>query len=301
MHGNALSRHDAEATWLALGAFSQPLEFVRCGDLADEFLSITRGWQSRKLKLGEAGPPFASIQQMQDGFRWVSQTHPAPRGWNDTPPKDRFDALCNIQLHLIECFLIDNPTTLCLHCAAVEFGDGLVAFPGPSKAGKSTLAVQLAATGMRVFCDDTLLVNPTTGLGIAPGFLPRVRLPLPAGSETNLAPFVSARGHPQNERFSYVQLDGDEVAPFGTAAPVVGLVLLDRQEKADARFSAVKVGEMLKQTIRRNLAEDAPPADIFDRLLGIVSKAQRYRLEFASGEDAVAALAGKFGGGVRRC
>lgn len=58
-----------------------------------------------------------------------------------------------------------------IHASAVEQAGQVIAFSGPSGAGKSTLAAGLGQHGLRLFCDDTLLVDlhSTAGLIAMPG------------------------------------------------------------------------------------------------------------------------------------
>lgn len=46
-----------------------------------------------------------------------------------------------------------------IHASAVAAGGSVFAFTGPAAAGKSTLAAALAARGLPLFCDDTLVLD----------------------------------------------------------------------------------------------------------------------------------------------
>jgi hypothetical protein len=55
------------------------------------------------------------------------------------------------------------------HASAVSIGDHAVAFTGPSRSGKSTLAAALVAAGARLFTDDVLGVTSGASLLAHPG------------------------------------------------------------------------------------------------------------------------------------
>jgi hypothetical protein len=50
-----------------------------------------------------------------------------------------------------------------LHASAVEHDGRVYAFSGPSGAGKSTLVAALGRRGLPLFCDDTLIIDPSGG------------------------------------------------------------------------------------------------------------------------------------------
>jgi hypothetical protein len=48
-----------------------------------------------------------------------------------------------------------------IHASAVAFNDRVYAFTGPAGSGKSTLIAALGALGFPMFCDDTLVLDPS--------------------------------------------------------------------------------------------------------------------------------------------
>lgn len=279
---------------VALSGLARPLEFVDCPELAHGFAAILRGWDVHAVPL-EGGPePLASFRLRGGVYEWTSGP-PSPE-WARKPPATMFEAICDLHYELIDWFLEENPSHMCLHCAAVQFGSGLVVFPSPRRAGKSTLVLQLAAAGgCRVFGDDVLPVEPGTGHGMALGILPRVRLPLPGTIREETGTFLESRKGPGDRHYQYVGLAESELAPFGAVSPVRGLVLLDRRGSGPAEMTPVSEGEMLKLIIRRNFADEVPAPDLFDRLAALTAAAGRWRLRYADGRQASAALAEAFG------
>jgi hypothetical protein len=196
---------------------------------------------------------------------------------------------------LIRQRLVDDPTLVCLHCAAVEFDHGLVLIAGRHHAGKSTLAAHLTAAGARLYCDDVLSIETTQSLGIAPGFLPRLRLPHPAGMSTAFLDFVAERAGPGNDRWLYVALRDHEIAPLGTMAPIRGVVRLERRTEGSPELIPTARSEILKFLLRRNIARGLPSLDLLDRLHPIVEAASCFTLRYAGCDEAVAMLGDAFG------
>lgn len=286
---------DDTLTRIHIPALSRPILFERCPELADAFSRILRGWDLSTDTAG--GNPIGTVSRDQSGFSWTSDDTPLPEGWELAPPRTVMEALCDLHFELIDWFLDAHPEHLCMHCAAAEFPSGLVVFPSPTKAGKSTLTLQLAAAGQRIFCDDVLPLEPGKGHGFALGILPRIRLPLPAAVREELETFLDARAGIHDSHYHYVDLAKPELAPLGTSAPVAGLVLLERRNASPARLEPVSHGEMLKLIIRRNFADVVPAPDIFDRLHGLAGGVPRFRLVYSRGRDAIRLLQQEFGAG----
>jgi hypothetical protein len=71
---------------------------------------------------------------------------------------------------------VHHEGALGLHASAVSIGDGVVAFLGPKRAGKSTLAMALVRRGARLVTDDTLVVRLEGRRALAAPGVQRVRL-----------------------------------------------------------------------------------------------------------------------------
>lgn len=279
-----------EVVQLSLCGLSRPLEFVDCPELAAGFAAILRGWNLAVLSGADGPQPLVGFRWTKRGYRWRSASLPAPAEWRKHPPRTAVEAICDIHYHLIDWLLQANPNYLYVHCAAVEIGGGLVAMPSPTRAGKSTLSLHCAAAGHRVFCDDVLPIEPERNDGVAIGILPRVRLPLPPSAGARLHGLLAERGGPSDSRYAYVDLGERELAPFGARAPIRSLVLLERKENGPAALMPVRQGEMLKLIIRRNFAYAVPARHVFERFQGLTAGAERFRLTYCDGREAVALL-----------
>jgi len=195
--------------------------------------------------------------------------------------------VCDLLVDLTNAYFADHPNLLCLHTAVVHLDDGLLLFPGTYRAGKSTLSVHCAAAGFRLFSDDVLPVDGESSFGIAPGILPRLRLPLPENSSTSFTEFVADHDGPRSDRYLYVDLDSDHLAPRGTEAPITAVVLLERIETGSPGISKISASEALKRAILQNFSRAQPAINILDHLHRIVSGARCFELQYRTGKEAI--------------
>lgn len=261
------------------------LAFENCPGVPASLADTLRGWGTTGG--GEGGDLLARISLKRRDYVWTPGRYEAPEEWNKSPPETDFDALCELQFELVDWLVTRKAGHLYVHCAAVEMGPGLVVFPSPKRAGKSTLIIQLAEAGFRVFADDALPIEPKHRHGVAPGILPRLRLPLARAVGGKLRDFIDARPGPADTDYRYVALSDRELAPYGAEAPIHGLVVLDRVKSGPAVLSPVGQAEMLKLIIERNDAESALALEIFTGFHAITGFAKRFRLTYSDGEDAV--------------
>lgn len=276
---------------LSFTGLIHPVALIGCDELAETIASVLRGWEMREMAQAKPAEPAITIHKIDGRYsrtsRWLSE----PASFSDP-----LNATCDFLVDLMRAYVADNEHLLCLHCAAARFDDGLVIFPSTYKAGKSTLAAWLASTGTRLFTDDVLPIDSVTGDGMAPGFLPRLRLPLPDDAGAEFRAFVDRKAGPGNDRFLYLDLGADALAPLGEPAPIRGAVLLMRDEGAAAELLPAGVDDILQSAIRRNFAHNLSGLDTLDRLHAIVAGAQCHTLRYSHAKDAVAVLEGAFGG-----
>ena len=111
-----------------------PVAFINCDALYPYIFTILGDWGIEKFDPSDDKPPVITIQKTEAGFerrsRWLSKS---------TIFRNPIDAVCDLVVDLIHAYATDNKGLLCLHCAAVEFKQGLVVFPNTYRAGKSTL------------------------------------------------------------------------------------------------------------------------------------------------------------------
>ena len=265
----------------------QPIEVCDSDDVLSCFDKAFRGW-TYSVSDGPAENPVLRLSRKNGSYRlegpWVQQT---------ISRSDRVDALCAFIAEFIRAYVTQDERLLCLHGAAAEFAGRLVVFPNRYRAGKSVLSASLAASGIRLFADDVLPIGDDDR-GIAPGFAPRLRLPLPDDLSPAMRDAILRRAGVGGEHYLYLDLDVRELAPRGTAAPVGAIVLLEREPGTGPNLTPVSEGEMLTHVIWQNFAREAPPSQILDRLHRLVAGARRFRLRYGRAEDAVPFLQDTF-------
>ena len=267
-----------------------PVAFINCESLYPYMFTILRDWGMEKFDPGDDKPPIITIQKTTAGFERRSR-------WLSKPAISRnpVDAVCDLIVDLTHAYVADNKGLLCLHCAAVEFNQGLVVFPNTYRAGKSTLSLKLVSGGARLFTDDVLPISNQGDFGLALGILPRMRLPLPQEITPGFADFVTTRAGPQNSRYLYVKLGMNEQAALGTAAPIRGVTILQREKNAGAELLKAKKSLVVKDMILRNFARQNPGLEIINRLYAIVENAECYSLRYDNLDQAVDLLEDAFG------
>ncbi len=266
-----------------------PVSFSGCGEMVAALKIILGDWKFRQISTATSIEPVISVHENEFGYHrkspWLAKA---------ATSRDPLDAACDFVVDLVNGYAADNPGTLCIHCAAVEFSKGLVIFPAAYQAGKSTLAVALARAGARVYADDVLPVTADADEGMALGILPRLRRPVPDDAGNTFLAFTKQRASAGNGKFLYVNLNRDELASFGTMATIIGVVILERAE-GPAALAPASDGQAVKAAAYRNFARDVAAPDVLERLQAIVKKAECYTLNYETTGQAVGVLSEKFG------
>jgi hypothetical protein len=268
----------------------QPLAFINSESLYPYIYTILRDWSIDNVEPVDDKPPVITIQKTKAGFERRSR-------WLSRPAifRNPVDAACDLVIDLVHAYVADHKGLLCLHCAAVEFNQGLVVFPNTYRAGKSTLALKLVTSGERLFTDDVLPISNQGNVGLALGILPRLRLPLPDEITQDFVNFVTKRAGPQNQRYLYVKLGLTEQAVLGTRAPIRGITILQREKNAEPLLLEIEKSIVVKDMILRNFARQNPGLEIVDRLYSIVDNAECYILRYDNLDQAVELLEDTFG------
>ena len=267
---------------LKFADIDKPVALAGCDELAPIIRQLLRGWEIEETIAAAA--PQTDIVIRKTNKRYIRSSPWVKKSISFRHP---VTAVCDFLVDLTNAYLADHPNLLCLHTAAVHLDDGLVLFPGTYRAGKSTLSVHCAAAGFQLFSDDVLPVDGESRFGIAPGILPRLRLPLPDNSGTEFTNFVADHKGPESDRYLYVDLEPDAFAPRGAKAPITAIVLLERIETGSPEISKISASEALKRAILQNFSRAQPAINILDHLHGIVSGARCFELQYRTGEEAV--------------
>lgn len=253
-------------------------------ELADAIFSVLHGWQIDSKHADETPPAFF-FSKTDDGYHYRSN-------WLSKPAirKHKADIVCVFIADFVQAYLEEDPTRLCLHCAAIAFGGHLVVFPNYYHAGKSLLSASLAAAGQKIFADDVLPIEMPDQVALAPGFQPRLREPLPDELGQSFRAFLDNRRGLSSSRYRYLDLSEDRLAKLGTKMEIGAFVLLEREAGAKTEIRPASEAEVLRQVLWRNFARETPAMDILNRLNALVKRAQRYTLRYGSAEEAVPLL-----------
>jgi len=252
--------------------------------------AVLRDWRMERIKPEHGSDPVITVEKTSDGYErrslWLSKPSIFP---------DPVDAVCDFIVDLIHAYVAQQEKCLCLHGAAVEVGSGLMVFPNTYRAGKSILSLKLVSLGARLFSDDVLPINYQSSAGTALGILPRLRLPLPETAGQPLTSFIDSRTGPQNQRYRYIRLDENELARYGTRAPVSAITILQRDSETRPSLEPAKKSDVVRDMILRNFARQNPGIEIVDRLHTLVEQAECYTLTYDTLDQAAELIDDHFG------
>ncbi len=224
------SPKSADAAW-RLGPPSRPIvvggpEAAPVLAELDLFLS---GWERAPAAPGES--PEIALSRGAGGEYLVSGAFGAPLSFDN--PRDAANGLAGA---LVMVLVGRDPSLVCLHAGAARLGAGVVALVGDSGAGKSTVALMLAASGHALFGDDRIGIRIAESVGTAEavsfGLAPKARLPLPVESDPGYARFIADRTTFFGEIAAYLRMRPGEQAPLGALAPLAGIAVLARGAEA---------------------------------------------------------------------
>ena len=274
---------------LQFEGINQPIVLFDCDELHAHVKCIFRDLTIERVETEAWEDSQITIRKTRDGYERSSH-------WLDHPVVhyDPIDAVCDLTVDLIHAFVTDQPGFLCLHSAAVLFKKGLFLFPSTYRAGKSTLSLHLAFNGISLFTDDALPVTADNNAGMATGLYPRLRIPLPQSVSEDFKNYVRQRIVLRNDRYCYISLNKNEQLPFGTTAPINGVILLNLDSKKNMGLTPVSKKEAVKEIILRNFARQNKALDIVERIYSIVESASCYRLTYSDPDRAAKLLIQNF-------
>jgi hypothetical protein len=191
---------------------------------------------------------------------------------------------------VIGAFTAADPDWICLHAAAVALGHGerrgLTVLLGDTMAGKSTLAMALAAGGARLWCDDRLPLSRDMQ-GLALGLRPKLRLPLPDSAPSRFATLVEARGMTREGSMVYLALEEEMQATFGEVLRVRRLITLERSGQAQApKLTPGSIGETVKRLVPVTFAPHLDPMTRLTRLRQVATACECRHLAYADSFEA---------------
>lgn len=189
---------------------------------------------------------------------------------------------------LIAAALRQTRDTISLHAGAASFPRGAVVVIGPSLAGKSSVALHMAANGGCLLGDDSVAVADDRALSF--GLAPKLRLPLPADAGRLFSRFAGARIRRTQSGIAHLRLRRGETARFGQGAPLRGFVILKRTEKGACRLLPADRSAVMRVLVTHAFAPQLGAAALVARLAVLASRAPAYTLEFSRSREAARVL-----------
>jgi hypothetical protein len=183
-----------------------------------------------------------------------------------------------------------------LHAGSAIVDGALVAFPGRSLAGKSTLALQLAARGHLLGGDDRLLIGPLRAEGgevegVLLGLNARVRLPIDPRAGERFSAFVAARRLPMpglSERLAFVAPHEAEMAPYGRRQRLAALILPQRREDGGVALEPAPISDIMRLLLEEFFAPHWPAAELTAAARAVAQVVPRFALRFDNSAQAAA-------------
>ena len=282
-------RDAAESCW----AFGPPETeiTVRNAELLLAHLPIfLTGWPCRRI--GDAEECDAEIVVAEQSAGRVAVTLSGPDG-DEALFDDAFAAADGLAGALIARFVSRRPDAICFHAGSAQVGDKLAVLLGDSLAGKSSVALQMASSGYRLFGDDRLavrLAEEPSAVGMCLGLTPKVTLPLPSDCGTRFADFVEAFTEMRDDNVAYLKLWEGEAASFIEEAPISALVILDRREAGSCNLSPATSPEIVEALLTDCFSPQGEAQTLLPAITRLASWVDGYRLQFSNSAEAASAL-----------
>ncbi|MGF1621181.1 MAG: PqqD family protein [Rhodomicrobiaceae bacterium] len=273
---------------IAFEGLSAVVEAPDCPVFVETLRGAAPDWPFARTEREEE--PLARVEATETGYTLFSPW----REGTELTGLSAVRAVCGLLADIVTSHIDENPSRLCLHCGAALISGRLVMFPSRSHAGKSTLIARLAASGCRIFGDDVLPLTSADDHGVALGLAPRLRLPLPARASAEFRRFVSENAGPSDDRYQYLALAKNHLAPRGVVAPLGAIILLDRQPAAAAAIGPAGRAETLKALISQNFARGEPAGELLQRLHRLMNAVPRFTLRYSDLDEAAALLLHSF-------
>lgn len=273
-----------KTTFLNFRGLDAPAAIESAAGLLPLITSIFAKWP-HVLDTTSDKAPFLTIRpHHKKGWELILEgTHASPRYW------DAVNAVCDLVAETAWERIRTDPTLLCLHAAAVDFGGRLVVLPNARRAGKSTLAAALGHLGYEIYSDDVLPIRISTDIapfqGIANGVAPRVRLPLPGSFAPEIRDWVGQDKGPSNKQYKY--LLNCPTASEGETMPLGAIVILDRKvSPCEVSLDPIPSAVALSSLISQNFARTLHAGTILRSIEAIVAALPAYRLTYDCAETA---------------
>ncbi|HTZ43833.1 MAG TPA: hypothetical protein VMB79_08205 [Jatrophihabitans sp.] len=195
-------------------------------------------------------------------------------------------------LALLTAAVVRHSPLLCIHAAVLGHGDGVLALPGQSGLGKSTLAAALARHGLAYLSDEALALDRATGavarfprpVSIAPDVWPLL------GIEESPAPGEAERQFPPS-RFGRLA----PVPDWPAGAPRVRHVVLAERRPGPAELKPGTEAGAVQALLGRAFNHFHDPAGSLATVLAVVRGARVWRAGYAQAPELAGLLADRLG------
>ena len=281
--------HDAVADRLFAGPH-RPIAVAGASPLTDEFPFLMPGWPTTVVAGDNATlVPDITVQRLARGYA-LHGTH-LPE--HPMLVADRFEAADTLRSGLVIYFMDQDQDFFQIHASGAVLGGGVVAFLGDSMAGKSSMAMHLAALGRRIYSDDRLMLQASDAhaaagrascVGLA--LSPKLRLPLPPDAGEDFVAFVDRRTSLVRSGKCHLTLLPDELAAHGETAPLKALVLLRRGADRPLRLTEGQRGPIIQALLSRSMAPRLKSEVLLRRVRLLAQQIPCYGLEYASSLEA---------------
>jgi hypothetical protein len=278
-----------QSEMIQLGDLPAPVALRVPVTVRDLLAELLHGWTFEPWQGDDCEPVLAMEMTPARRFEITGHWVPDPVNWSDS-----VDVACAFIAELVRAYVNEFPSRLCLHAAGAVCGGRLLVFLGTRRAGKSVLCAALAAAGLRLAGDDIIMVDASDGSGLAGGFSPRLRLPLPKNLAPEIHSFIDAHSGPSGRRYAYLALAPDMIAGKDERFDIGAFIILDRKETGPAVLRPIAKSASLSAVIWQNFARRAPSAEILDRLYALVERSGACILEISAVEEAVEVLQERF-------
>ena len=203
--------------------------------------------------------------------------------------------------------LLDVLTRLCLeqlgafadlHAGSAAIDGQLVVFPGPSLAGKSTLALQLASRGHLLGGDDRLLIGPfqeqpkTPIQGITLGLNARMRLPINPHAGAAFIDYIGNRVRHADwlpPRIAFIVPRSGEVAAFAQRVPLAAIVMPLRCDGGGVALEPAPFSDIMRLLLEQMHAPHLPARQLIEAARMMAQTLPCFTLRFD--DSAAAAVA----------
>ena len=189
---------------------------------------------------------------------------------------------------LIAAALYQNRAAFSLHAGAASFSRGAVVVLGPSMAGKSSVALHMAANGGRLIGDDSVAVSD--GRALSFGLAPKLRMPLPEDAGRLFRDFANGRIRRVQSDIAHLRLRRGEGARFGQGAKLRGIIILKRMAEGKPRTLPADRPTAVRALVTHAFAPQIKAAALVAHLAALASWTPAYTLEFSRSRDAARAL-----------